>query len=554
MKKFLCCLLALTTLLAGALTAVSCGDKGGAPTLPPLSEESSVDDSFSEENSSSEEIVIDESKVTLRFATKTFYIEDGQTVTLDVEFSLDGQALSMSLLDFSSSDDAVATVDKNGVVTGVSSGKVSIYAAYGKRVAKATVNVAKRENRLEISDKSAMMLVGATKQVTATAYFAWTEVTDAVISWQSSNPAVATVDNGVITAVGSGKAEITVSYEDVSKKVAVTVVAEATAAQVNTFSEEYINVFGRSYITGGQLNLDHAANGVEVGFVGSSLTLNMYSQADGYMRIFIDGSESGRRTPVSMGTKDYAVASNLEDGLHIARIVKCTEEQQGAHWDIQSFSADGFFTVPEKSDLKIEFIGDSITAGHGSIGYAGQVHSIDNSDATKTYAYFTAQALQADYSIVAWSGICAKAYHWCANLNMATLYNQVSNQNQTAYAFDFGADIVVVNLGTNESSYLGTSAGSSYGAEFPSDYKEFLETIRAKNPNAYIICLYGMMGRHNTIHMGIQQAIEELADEKIVYNPFEIVADWAGGNGHPGTLAHQGWGNELTAYINTLDI
>ena len=128
MKKFLCCLLALTTLLAGALTAVSCGDKGGAPTLPPASEESSVDDSFSEENSSSEEIVIDESKVTLRFATKTFYIEDGQTVTLDVEFSLDGQALSLSYLEFSSSDNAVATVDKNGVVTAVAEGETTIFA------------------------------------------------------------------------------------------------------------------------------------------------------------------------------------------------------------------------------------------------------------------------------------------------------------------------------------------------------------------------------------------------------------------------------------------
>ncbi len=559
----MCCLLALATLLVGAVTAVSCGDKGGAPTLPPLPEESSTGGSVSEEissdessfeDSSSEEIVIDESKVTLRLATKTYNIEDGQTVTLEVEFSLNGQALSLSYLEFSSSDNAVATVDKNGVVTGISSGKAIITVACGKRVTKATVNVAKRENRLDVSDESAMMLVGDTKQVTAKVHFGLTEVTDAVISWQSSNSAVATVDNGVITAVGSGKAEITVSYEDVSKKVAVTVVAEATAEQVNTFSEEYINVFGRTYMQNGELNLDHAANGVEVGFVGTSLKVEMSSNLKSYMRVYVDGISTGTRLPIEVATKEYTVAEDLEEGCHIVRIVKASEEQY-AQWDILGFTADKFCVVPEKSDLKIEFIGSSAAAGFGASGAQGQEGTVDNSDPSKSYAYLTAHELGADYSILAGEGIATTVHFW-SPINMETLYEQVSMTNIGRYAFDFTPDIIVMDLGSVESSYISRphDGDPSYSSQFHEDYQRFLQRVRELNPDAYIICLYGMMNSNATIRLGIQGAVESMQDEKIVYTPFAITANNDGAINHPSATAHKEWADDLVAYIRSLGV
>lgn len=39
---------------------------------------------------------------------------------------------------------------------------------------------------------------------------------DVILSWSSSNPAVVTVDDGLVTAVSSGNAEISVSCGDVS--------------------------------------------------------------------------------------------------------------------------------------------------------------------------------------------------------------------------------------------------------------------------------------------------------------------------------------------------
>jgi len=529
MRKFLCCLLAVLTLYAGTVTNISCG--GNSPT----SSTSSVSEN-----------------ATLSLKKKIYSLEDSKTAELKIEFTVDGAEGDRTALTFTSDKPTVATVSDDGMVTGVSAGTAHVTISYKELSVEATIKVTQREYKLTLSDTYLILPINGEKEVTATAYYGVTELTDAALSWSSSNPEVATIENGKITAVSSGNAEITVKYENLVQSLQVSVVSEATEAQVNTFSEEYINIYGRSYLSNGQLNLDHAANGVEVGIIGTELKMTMYSLSAGYMRVFIDGSAAGSRMAVSAGENDYTVAVDLEEGYHLIRIVKCTEEQQNAHWDICSFQAEKFFAAPKKSELKIEFIGDSITAGHGSIGYYGQPHTIDNSDATRAYAYLTAQALNADYSIVAWSGICVSAYHWLKHLNMATLYDMVSYQNRQAYAFDFEADIVVLNLGTNEDSFLNTSEGTSYGAQFSADYQAFLQTLRQRHPNAYIICLYGMGGRGPIIHIGIQTAIENLADDKIVYNPFEITSDSSGGNNHPSSAAHQTWAKDLTAYIRTL--
>ena len=78
------------------------------------------------------------------------------------------------------------------------------------------------------------------------------------------------------------------------------------------------------------------------------------------------------------------MAEGLSDGYHKVRIVKATE-MQDALWSIISFEADGFATVTQKSNLKIEFVGDSISAGYGVIGAPGEPKTVENSDCTKSY-------------------------------------------------------------------------------------------------------------------------------------------------------------------------
>lgn len=362
----------------------------------------------------------------------------------------------------------------------------------------------------------------------------------------SSDESVVTVQNGTLTAVSAGNAVIMAEAEELSAWANVTVVANATAEQVNGFGEEYINIYGRSYITDGKLNLDQSANAVEVGISGGGLSVEISATAFGYLRVWVDGEEAADRIKVTAGSAKYTVAEDLPQGFHKIRLVKATE-MQTACWDILFFEAENFVCMPEKSDLKIEFVGDSISAGYGVLATAGESWSVDNSDCTRSYTYVTADKLNADYSIVAWSGICTKAYHWASNINMADLYKRVSFTNTAEYAFDFSPDVVVINLGTNESSYL--SGHPDYAQQFPSDYKDFLTYVRQKNPDAYIICLYGMMGKNATISNGIETACKQMNDEKVLYNPFNIIANTSAANGHPSAAAQENWGELLSQYI-----
>lgn len=307
----------------------------------------------------------------------------------------------------------------------------------------------------------------------------------------SSDETIVKVKDGIMIAVSAGEAVIRAKIGKTSAETNVIVVADATAEQVNGFGEEYINIYGRSYIQEGRLNLDQTANAVEIGIGGGNLSVTLSSTANSYMRIYIDESTEGKRLNIPVGIRKYMLASELEEGYHKIRLAKATE-MQDACWDVLAFEADRFTCVREKSDLKIEFIGDSISVGYGVLGDFGQNKSVENSDCTKAYPFVAAQALNADYSIIAWSGICTKAYHWEKNINMAELYKHVSFTNTEEYAFDFSPDIIVINLGTNEASYL--SRNLQYADRFPADYYGFLKYVREKNPESYIICLYGMMG------------------------------------------------------------
>ncbi len=488
----------------------------------------------------------------LKLLTRVYRIADRQSKKLDLEFTIDDEDADWSQLTFESQNTAIATVSDDGIITGISAGTTTVTVTFGEKTVTANVYVTMQPRNLTLSTKNVGLLQGQTATITATAYIGTQQDGNAQIVWNSSDPNVVSVNNGTITAVGNGSATITATYSSIVESVLVTVVKPITAEQANSFDEQYVNIYGRHYFTNNQLNLDHASNAIEVGIIGTSLTANVITTRNSYMRVYVDGVEIADRINIVPETQRYTVASNLNNAYHNIRIVKTTE-MTDATWKITSFETDQFATAPEKGDLKIEFIGDSISAGFGSLGPTGAARTVDNSDSTRTYPYMTAEKLGADYSVIAYSGICAKAYRYSGNPNMYTLYNQMSLINETQYAFDFNPDIVVLNLGTNESSYL-TNVSATYGEIFPDDYKDMLTFIRTNNPNAFIICLYGMMGTDNVINSGIRTAIEEMDDDNIVYNPIAITANGAGAGGHPSSLAQENWANSLAEYILSLDI
>ncbi|MBR6166966.1 MAG: Ig-like domain-containing protein [Paludibacteraceae bacterium] len=101
-----------------------------------------------------------------------------------------------------------------------------------------------------------------------------TEATNKTVTWVSSNPAVATVDNGVVTAVAIGTATITVTTEDGGLSATCTVkVIDPSARELPNAA--FKKVTATDQITDGKYLIVYAAAGVDtVAFDGALTTLD----------------------------------------------------------------------------------------------------------------------------------------------------------------------------------------------------------------------------------------------------------------------------------------
>ena len=116
---------------------------------------------------------------------------------------------------WTSGDSAVATVSSQtsttAVVTARSAGSTTIVATSGSFSATYSLTVEDPNEKLSINlNKSSLSLMeGAQETLVAT-----TKPSDAVVTWQSNHPEIATVVNGVVSAVSAGTAVISASITD----------------------------------------------------------------------------------------------------------------------------------------------------------------------------------------------------------------------------------------------------------------------------------------------------------------------------------------------------
>ena len=143
-----------------------------------------------------------------------------------------------------SSNTAVATV-ADGVVTAVGTGTatITVTTADGNYTATCAITVKIPVSGVTLNPTSTALVVGNTKQLTATV--APANADDSTLVWTSGNAKVATVDqNGLVTAVGAGTTTITATAGGKSATCTVTVTAKPVPIEAIALRDAAVSVGG----------------------------------------------------------------------------------------------------------------------------------------------------------------------------------------------------------------------------------------------------------------------------------------------------------------------
>ena len=150
--------------------------------------------------------------VTLNKTTHTMTVDDQETLVATVV----PENATDKTVTWTSSDTAVATVD-NGVVKALIAGETTITVTTVDGGHKATCTVTVAAAIVPVTgvtlDKTTLTM-GTGDEQTLVPTVAPEDATNKNVTWTSSDTAVATVANGVVTAVGAGNATITATTED----------------------------------------------------------------------------------------------------------------------------------------------------------------------------------------------------------------------------------------------------------------------------------------------------------------------------------------------------
>ncbi len=348
-----------------------------------------------------------------------------------------------------------------------------------------------------------------------------------------------------------------------------------------TFSadEQNVKLIGRTADNEGIRWLGLSATGVEFTFTGTSVSFtlvgdNMTSNPEKTPRfaVYING-ERTIDDVVDAPEKTVEVYKADEAAETTVKLLKLSEAQESTMGikSINVTSIGGLTPTPEK-ELKIEFIGDSITCGYGVDDPDRDHHfKTTTEDATKAYAFKTAMALDADYSLVSFSGNgIISGYTDNGKKQTSQLvpdvydklgkswgnYNGFNIQDIEWDFSKFQPQYVVINLGTNDASYTGSD--KERVIEYADGYTEFLKTVREKNPDAHIVCALGVMGAalyKNGVERAVAQYTEQTGDTNVSTlqlsqqdgNKNGYAADW-----HPTEASQDIAAEEMTAYLKSL--
>lgn len=340
---------------------------------------------------------------------------------------------------------------------------------------------------------------------------------------------------------------------------------------LNSFSQlqikpnnEKITYMGRVAVNEESSTFYWPGTSATINFIGTSIKVTMKSLREkGFFYAIVDNNEANAfKFGSDTIKKTITLAENLPNGKHSLKLYKISNQNSANI--CYGFEIGGKAKLRNPSKLpkrKIEFYGNSITAGHGvdfpkEMKNSGLPEYYNN---YYTYAALTARHFKAQSSFIAWGGIGIMV-SWFPQI-MPEVYDRINPFDATS-KWDFSKytpDVVVINLFQNDYWLVDNPNHEQFKRRFgttkPTEdfiiksYQNFVSSIRGKYPKAHIICALGNM---NATEEGskwpgyIEKAIAGLNDQKIhsVFFPYKKTP------GHPNKQEQKAMADQLIRFID----
>ena len=298
-----------------------------------------------------------------------------------------------------------------------------------------------------------------------------------------------------------------------------------------------------------------SGSGVRTRLDGRRLELEATTWDDdhtAFVCVAVDGAPV-TRFALRPGTHRYDLLGGMEAGVpHEVEIVRDTQpvDCDATRVVFDALWADGTLTAPAPRPRLIEFIGDSLTVGEGTVGPRDAMDWrmlwISNRFA---FPELVSDALDADKRVVALGGWGAYlSYDANPGHALGHIYDKLCGIVPAANVdYDFAAqrraDAVVINLGTNDGGAIDRMEGPERDAALAAleeSAARLLADVRAHNPGAPILWAYGMCG--DGVAAPLRRAVERrvaAGDATVRYLALDDCAGDVGSRMHPSRSAHR---------------
>ncbi len=308
---------------------------------------------------------------------------------------------------------------------------------------------------------------------------------------------------------------------------------------IKLVDNDKIRIKGRYTVSEEYLAFDWTNSGFTFAFNGTGFVLSLgeyTADIPAYVKITVDGKQKYKFAVVNGSEK--LIVEGLSDKRHRVEVLKVTEGDAKLLFDtITLFGLNASLRNPPfNSPRKIEFIGDSMTAGYGVLGPSTETQYLTyQQDGTCTYAYLTVEKCNAEARF-----ICNSGKGIVCNCNgdredvKAGEYYEYQTRLGGVCNDGWIPDVVVINIGTND------CGGPASDEEFTEAAKDLIAKVRARYNDAHIIWMYGMMSQlYKDV---LRKLIREVSktDEKVHFLFADtIIGNEAenGSNGHPNMRA-----------------